>query len=528
MLEGSSRTVLITAAAATLVGHANAFTAPSNFGVVRPDFSRPKKSAVYLSGFSPIGSIGLPKTPPTSGDAIVQDSLETKPVSDDKIAETITTVSAAVEEIPPPIETVEVPKVAAKITRNSSLRMDTISLLSYQMDLEKAAQITAAEIKFEEDTEQEEEETETNSPTPESIGMFFVNEILDDSPETSLESVEEIATETIVEELEDLAMEEIEETEIESVSGNSAEDIQATDFESEDSTENQEIMSETEEITGETLAEVTEEATVEVLEEKSVEEVIDEDKNDNEVIEQVNDIAEDTEDEPLETIVDEDTKEEELDTSDEITADVENALIALEAANKAIESTEKMLEKKTTPVEKEESTSQVTQYISKVSDNMKEGDVGERGEQFFIAQAFLVACIGLGTVPMVSGFMEFLAGPVLFLLGTGTIVSAVNELGDGLNPLPKPTSKTELTTTGAYSYVRHPIYSGLLADAFSTGIMTQSAERVLLTLALLAILNAKVEYEEAEMESSVEGYSDYKESVKGKFFPTNLIEDVFP
>lgn len=528
MLEGSSRTVLITAAAATLVVHASAFTAPSNFGVVRSDFSRPKKSAVYLSGFSPIGSIGLPKTPPTSGDdAIVQDSLITEPVSDDKITETMTIVSVAMEEPPPPIETVEVPKVAAKITRNSSLRMDTISLLSYQMDLEKAAQITAAEIKFEEDTEEEETETETNSPTPESLGMFFVNEILDDSLETSLEPVEDIATETIVEELEDLVMEEIEETGTESVSENSAEDIQAMKFESEDSTENQEIISEIEEITGETLAQVTEEATVEVLEEKSVEEVIDEDKNDDEVIEQ-DDIAEDTEDEHLETIVDEDTKEEELDTSDEITADVENALIALEAANKAIESTEKMLEKKTAPVEKEESTSQVTQYISKVSDNMKEGDIGERGEQFFIAQAFLVACIGLGTVPMVSGVMEFLAGPVLFLLGTGAIVSAVNELGDGLNPLPKPTSKTELTTTGPYSYVRHPIYSGLLADAFSAGIMTHSAERVLLTLVLLAILNAKVEYEETEMESSVEGYSDYKKSVKGKFFPSNLIEDVFP
>lgn len=71
-------------------------------------------------------------------------------------------------------------------------------------------------------------------------------------------------------------------------------------------------------------------------------------------------------------------------------------------------------------------------------------------------------------------------------------------------------------------------HSGLLAVALSVSIITHSASRVILTLVLFAILNMKIDYEEAEMESQFEeGYSEYKNEVTGKFFPDNAVEKFY-
>jgi len=232
----------------------------------------------------------------------------------------------------------------------------------------------------------------------------------------------------------------------------------------------------------------------------------------------------------------EESEEQVTDDDDEVAADIENALLALEAANKAIESisTEDFGKKYISDtgngkalMSNEESSNQMTKFFGTVTDNMSEGKFGDRGEPFFFAQVFLVTCILIGSVPVVGNFMETLFGPVLLLVGGATIASALNELGDGLNPWPKPTSNTELTTTGVYGYVRHPIYSGLLAVALSISIITHSASRVILTLVLFAILNMKIDYEEAEMESQIEGYSEYKNEVTGKFFPDNAVEKFY-
>ena len=42
-------------------------------------------------------------------------------------------------------------------------------------------------------------------------------------------------------------------------------------------------------------------------------------------------------------------------------------------------------------------------------------------------------------------------------------VAAFPQLGGALTPLPEPRPDAELTTSGLYRWVRHPIYSGVLA-----------------------------------------------------------------
>ena len=160
--------------------------------------------------------------------------------------------------------------------------------------------------------------------------------------------------------------------------------------------------------------------------------------------------------------------------------------------------------------------------------NTFEGELGQRGEAYFLAQALLVICILIGDVPYIGDVLSFLIGPGLLLAGAATIVSAVGELSstDGISPWPTALDKAELVDTGAYGYVRHPMYAGLLATMMGFSVLTGSATRVLLTFGLYLVLDAKVDYEETDLLKSVEDYSDYKETVKGKFFPGQITESV--
>ena len=61
-------------------------------------------------------------------------------------------------------------------------------------------------------------------------------------------------------------------------------------------------------------------------------------------------------------------------------------------------------------------------------------------------------------------------GRLLVAAGLGAIGKGVTDLGAGnLTPFAAPVEGNELKTTGAFSYVRHPIYGGLLVAATGLG-----------------------------------------------------------
>jgi len=158
--------------------------------------------------------------------------------------------------------------------------------------------------------------------------------------------------------------------------------------------------------------------------------------------------------------------------------------------------------------------------------NFQEGDFGERGEQYVIAQGFLIVCILGGGVPLVGGALQFIFGPVLLAAGLLVAASAVLEIEDGLTPFPKTISKSTLRTDNVYGYVRHPMYSGLLATMMGYSIMTDSASRVLLTLVLYCVLYAKSVYEEQDLIESLQGYQAYKKAVRGRFLPVEWTDTI--
>lgn len=99
-------------------------------------------------------------------------------------------------------------------------------------------------------------------------------------------------------------------------------------------------------------------------------------------------------------------------------------------------------------------------FQKKVQDNIAEGNFGERGEEWVLAQAAIIVCIVLGTIPVVGGAMMMVAGPGLVAGGIAVGAAALSGLGKSLSPWPAPVDDNELMTSGIYGTIRHPMYSG--------------------------------------------------------------------
>ena len=159
------------------------------------------------------------------------------------------------------------------------------------------------------------------------------------------------------------------------------------------------------------------------------------------------------------------------------------------------------------------------EYVDSVKSNVQ---VEQSGPSivYVAAQAALLLALLVGDVPVVGGAIETLLGPGLVLAGIGAIGGGVIDLGAGnLTPFAAPVEGNELKTTGAFSYVRHPIYGGLLVAATGLSVATESFQRLLVVFLLYLLLDAKSLYEEKELERIHPAYRAYKQ-VTPKFFPS--------
>ena len=159
------------------------------------------------------------------------------------------------------------------------------------------------------------------------------------------------------------------------------------------------------------------------------------------------------------------------------------------------------------------------EYVDSVKSNVQ---VEQSGPSivYVAAQAALLLLLLVGDVPVVGGAIETLLGPGLVAAGIGVIAKGVLDLGAGnLTPFAAPVEGNELKTTGAFSYVRHPIYGGLLVAATGLSVATESFQRLLVVFLLYLLLDAKSAYEERELERIHPAYRAYKQ-VTPKFFPS--------
>ena len=151
--------------------------------------------------------------------------------------------------------------------------------------------------------------------------------------------------------------------------------------------------------------------------------------------------------------------------------------------------------------------------------NIFEGDFGTRGEGWVFGQAAIIA--SLLVAPDLPAFspMSRIVGLLVILAGLAVATVGAADLGSSLSIWPKPVSANALRTDGVYSLCRHPMYTGFILGGGGFGLLTASSERLLLALALYAMLSAKASREEEFLrEKHGAAYAEWEASVP-RFFP---------
>ncbi len=114
-------------------------------------------------------------------------------------------------------------------------------------------------------------------------------------------------------------------------------------------------------------------------------------------------------------------------------------------------------------------------------------------------------------------FISLLGLALMAVAGAILLVSFV-ALGNSLTASPLPKQRGKLVTTGLYSYVRHPIYSGLLL--LSLGVVLDAGwwPQAVVALMLFLLLRIKAQFEETLLRKAYPRYAAYAAKTP-MFFP---------
>lgn len=142
------------------------------------------------------------------------------------------------------------------------------------------------------------------------------------------------------------------------------------------------------------------------------------------------------------------------------------------------------------------------------------------GWMLVVAQfALLVALVALPVradlrlpVPVV------VLGVLLVVVGLAVVVLAALNLGRGLTASPLPNAAAQLRTDGAYRWARHPIYGGILLGAAGVAVASGSVARLVIFVALIALLRVKARWEERWLRDRFPGYAAYA-AMTPRFLP---------
>jgi protein-S-isoprenylcysteine O-methyltransferase Ste14 len=129
----------------------------------------------------------------------------------------------------------------------------------------------------------------------------------------------------------------------------------------------------------------------------------------------------------------------------------------------------------------------------------------------------LLALIPSGGLYPVGVGLTVVAG-VLVFAGVFVAVLAGARLGGSLTPSPIPREQGQLTTTGLYRLVRHPIYSALFLAAIGLALRGASWGHIVALAALIVLISVKARAEEKMLLHKFDDYGDYAAKV-GRFVP---------
>ena len=135
--------------------------------------------------------------------------------------------------------------------------------------------------------------------------------------------------------------------------------------------------------------------------------------------------------------------------------------------------------------------------------------------QFFI---IILHFINLEFIPkkeiMQVNFIFSFVGFLLIIISTIVMLISIKDLGSNLSPFPRPIVNGKLTTSGIYSFIRHPMYYSLILISFGFFITKLSFYHLCLTISLALIIKFKIILEEKYLNKKFKNYFIYADKLK--------------
>ena len=137
-----------------------------------------------------------------------------------------------------------------------------------------------------------------------------------------------------------------------------------------------------------------------------------------------------------------------------------------------------------------------------------------RGGWWVLAQVPVM--VGAFVAPLAWGAGSFdganaiqLAGAALTALGFLLAIAGLVALGSALTPFPRPLANGRLRQSGAYGWVRHPIYGGLVLASLGWSLSWLSVPGLLFSVVVLLFFDRKSAFEERLLRARFPEYSGY-------------------
>ncbi len=111
------------------------------------------------------------------------------------------------------------------------------------------------------------------------------------------------------------------------------------------------------------------------------------------------------------------------------------------------------------------------------------------------------------------------AGLLLALVGSGISLWSVLEHRFRVSPFPRPVEGARLIESGPYRFVRHPMYSGIIAFTIGAGLAYANLAAAITGIMFFVFFMAKTGREEEMLVVAVPGYGGYRSAVPWRLIP---------
>lgn len=111
------------------------------------------------------------------------------------------------------------------------------------------------------------------------------------------------------------------------------------------------------------------------------------------------------------------------------------------------------------------------------------------------------------------------AGLLLALVGSGVSLWSALEHRFRMSPFPRPVDGARLIESGPYRFVRHPMYSGIIAFTIGAGLAYANLAAAITGIMFFIFFMAKTGREEELLVVAVPGYRSYRSAVPWRLIP---------